>query len=260
MSSAPKHILLYRFFGWQQPKFVHTPLLRNPDKTKLSKRQGHTSIFWYRDQGYLPEAIINFLSLLGWSHPEEKEVFSLDEFIKHFRFEDLSAVGPIFNLEKLNWLNGLYIRKKSRKELVRLIEPFAPKGMNATLINRTIPLVQDRMFKLSDYSDLVDFLVKTPKTDVELLVGKAGKDKRLLKAQLQALLENLQKISWETGSLENTCRNLAEKKKYHLGRFFMAIRIAITGKTITPPLFESMELLGKEKTLARLQKATKKLS
>ena len=261
LSSAPKHVLLYRFFGWQLPKFVHTPLLRNPDKTKLSKRQGHTSIFWYRDQGYLPEAIINFLSLLGWSHPKEKEVFSLNEFIKYFRFEDLSPVGPIFNLEKLNWLNGVYIRKKSRKELVRLIEPFAPKGMNTTLINRTIPLVQDRMFKLSDYSGLVDFLVKEIKYPTKFLVQK-GKTKKETREILSAIIRQLSNFSqkeWQSKNFEKTGRSLAEKFNWSARDFFMTLRVAITAKTVTLPLLESMEILGRKAVLLRLQKALKML-
>jgi len=255
LSSAPKHILLYRFFGWKPPYFIHTPLLRNPDKTKLSKREGHTSIFWYQKKGYLPEALINFLSLLGWSHPKEKEVFPLDEFIKYFRFEDLSPVGPVFDLKKLDWLNGLYIRQKPTKELVRLIKPFAPQKMSSSLINRTIPLVRERMTKLSDYFDLVDFLIKEPKIDSVLLIEKSGGNKKLTEIYLKKAFEVLKKISFKKEKIEKELRKLVENNSWHLRNFFMALRIAITGKTVTPPLFESMEILGKKKTTSRLQKA-----
>ncbi|GAG36219.1 unnamed protein product, partial [marine sediment metagenome] len=123
LSSAPKHVLLYRFFGWPEPVWVHAPILRNPDKSKLSKRQGHTDADWYKNQGFLPEAILNYLSLLGWSHPQEKEIFSLKEFIKLFDLKDLSPIGPIFDLEKLKWLNGKYIRRLSNQELLEKLKP-----------------------------------------------------------------------------------------------------------------------------------------
>lgn len=261
LSSAPKHVLLYRFFDWPLPKFIHTSLLRNSDKSKLSKRHGHTSIFWYQEQGYLPEALLNFLALLGWSHPKGKEVFSLEEFIELFRFEDLSAVGPIFNLTKLDWLNGVYIRQKSASELVRLIKRFAPKDMNSNSIKRTIPLVKDRMVKLSDYSALVDFLMRMPQLDINLMIKKSGGDKKAIKLWLELALQELDKVkNWRVTDLEKVLRGLVAKQNLHLGKFFMAVRIAVTGKTITPPLFESMELLGRKETLRRFNLVIKKLA
>lgn len=264
LSSAPKHILLYQYFGWQPPKFTHTPLLRNPDKSKLSKRQGHTSLFWYRDQGYLPEALLNFLCLLGWSHPKAKEVFALAEFIKHFKFEDLSAAGPVFDLQKLNWLNGVYIRQKSSQELFRLIENFSPQGLAKNSIKRTVPLVQERMTKLSDYSELVDFLVKYPKYPAELLLQK-GKTKKESQKILLMINNQLSMINdWRVKNIEKLCRDLASgpvcrQAGWKPRDFFMTLRVAVTGKTITPPLFESMALLGRSETLARLQKSLQKL-
>jgi len=259
LSSAPKHVLLYQYFGWHPPKFIHTPLLRNPDKSKLSKRQGHTSIFWYQEQGYLKDALLNFLSLLGWSHPKNKEVFSLKEFIKYFDFIDLSPVGPVFDLKKLDWLNALYIRKQSRKELVRLLKPWAPKEMNASLINKTIPLVQERMIKLSNYPDLVDFLIKEIKYPANLLIQKKA-DKKLVKKQLDLVIKELKKIKWNLKNITQSLQVLCEKNNWKRGQFFMTIRVAVTGKTITPPLFESIDLLDRAKTLARLQKALQKLA
>jgi len=179
----------------------------------------------------------------------------LDEFIKYFRFEDLSPVGPVFDLKKLDWLNGLYIRQKPTKELVRLIKPFAPQKMSSSLINRTIPLVRERMTKLSDYFDLVDFLIKEPKIDSVLLIEKSGGNKKLTEIYLKKAFEVLKKISFKKEKIEKELRKLVENNSWHLRNFFMALRIAITGKTVTPPLFESMEILGKKKTTSRLQKA-----
>ena len=254
LSSAPKHILLYRYFGWEPPIILHTPTIRDKTRKKLSKRQGHTALSWYQEEGYLPEALINFLCLLGWSHPEEKDIFSLKEFIKYFDLKDLSPVGPVFDLKKLDWMNGVYIRKKSNKELLQLLKPFSPKKMSADTVGQTIPLVKERMTKLSGYRDLVEFLVRKPKIDVNLLIKKGGGDKELTRCQMSDAKSRMLKVEkWEAKILEKVFRDLAAKNKWHVGRFFMAVRIAITGKTITPPLFESMALLGRERVLQRIR-------
>lgn len=259
LSSAPKHILLYRYFGWQPPVMVHTATLRNPDKSKLSKRQGHTSLEWYIKEGYLPEALINFLCLLGWSHPQQKDIFSLEEFIKFFDLKDLSPVGPIFDLNKLNWMNGIYIRKKSDKQLVQLIKPFVSKGMKTSLINQTIPLVKDRLVKLSDYPVLVDFLIKEPKVTPTMLLRK-GKTKEETKNILSLITNHYSLITnneWKHPKLEEVGRKLVEETGWSAGDLFMTLRVVLTGKTATPPLFEIMEVLGKEKVLRRLKSAIK---
>lgn len=261
LSSAPKHVLLYQYFGWSTPKFIHTPLLRNPDKSKLSKRYGHTSLFWYRDQGYLPEALINFLCLLGWSHPQGQEIFDFQEFSRCFRFVDLSPAGPVFDLKKLDWLNGVYLRQKTDQELFRLIEKWAPAGMAKTLIKRTVPLIKERMVKLSDYPILVDFLVKYSKYPAELLVpkGKTKKESIEIISNLKSQISGLK--VWDAKNIEKLCRDFAAGlADWRAGELFMTLRVAVTGKTITPPLFESMELLGRSKTLSRLQKSLQKLS
>ncbi|MGB9911361.1 MAG: glutamate--tRNA ligase [Microgenomates group bacterium] len=255
LSSAPKHILLYRYFGWRMPVFLHTPTIRDESRKKLSKRLGHTALGWYQEQGYLPEALLNFLALLGWSHPQQKEIFDLQEFIKYFDLKDLSPVGPIFDLKKLEWMNGVYIRKKTDNELVQLIKPFVLKKMNDSLIKKTIPLIKERINKLSDYWGLVDFLVEEPKIDINLLISKSREDKNLIKNQLLAVISCLEKIkNWQEKKIEEELRNLADKNKWHRGNFFMALRIVITGKPVTPPLCPSIAILGRKETIKRIKK------
>jgi glutamyl-tRNA synthetase len=247
LSSAPKHYLLYQYFGWQPPLYFHTSAIRNPDRSKLSKRKGHTALSWYQEQGYLPEALINFLCLLGWSHPEEKEVFDIEEFIKLFDLKDLSPAGPIFNLEKLDWLNGVYIREKSDKELLQLIKSYAPKGADSDLINQTIPLIKDRIKKLSDYQELAGFFFKTPKINKNLF----EKNAKLHLQQAMEVLSGMEK--WEKGEIERVLNQLIKKRGWGTSQVFMNFRIAITGSKITPPITDSVAILGKEETLKRLR-------
>jgi glutamyl-tRNA synthetase len=155
ISSTPKHVLLYSYFGWDAPKFYHTPTLRNPDKSKLSKRHGHTNVIWFQEEGYLPEAILNFLGLMGWSHPEEKEQFSLDEFIQLFDLKDIRQVGPIFDLTKLTWMNQQYIQMKSDEALKELLISFYPeaKKIPDETFNKLLPLVKTRLKTLKEFEN-----------------------------------------------------------------------------------------------------------
>lgn len=260
ISNTPRQIMLYEALEAEVPEFAHLPLLRNPDHSKMSKRKNPVAISWYQHQGHLPEALINFLCLLGWSHPEGKDIFPLEEFIKNFSFDRISKSAPIFDLKKLDWLNGVYIRQKSDKELLKLLKTFADKKMTDGLIEKTIPLIKERLLKLSDYPSLVDFFIEEPKVDKKLLVKKGGGDSDLIKEQFKEILNKLEKVEWKTKNLENLFREFVQAENYHLGKFFMAVRIALTGKTATPPLFETMEVLGKEKTLSRIKKVLVLLS
>ena len=255
ISNTPRQIMLYKALKAEVPEFAHLPLLRNPDQSKISKRRNPVAVSWYKENGYLPEALINFLCLLGWSHPKGKEIFSVDEFIKNFSFKRVSTSAPIFDFKKLDWLNGHYIREKKDEELIKLLKSFIPKGMKDSLIKQTIPLVKDRLVNLSDYKSLVDFFVEEPRVDKKLLLKKGGKDEKLIKEQFKKVIEELGKVKdWKTKILEDLFRKIVQDNDYHLGKLFMATRIAITGKFATPPLFETMEVLGKEKTIKRLKK------
>ncbi len=246
LSSTPKHFLLYEYFGWEKPLFFHTPVLRNPDKSKLSKRHGHTNVAWYREQGYLPEAILNFLALMGWSHPEQKEIFSLDEFIKLVELKDLKAIGPIFDLVKLEWMNGMYIRETQNSKLKFQILEYIGKEYSEDIVEKTIPLIKERIKKFSDYLPLCGFFFKQPTAyDIEM-----GKYKETLKTVYKSL-NNIQE--WNVMNIGQVLVKTANELGIKNSEFFMMLRVAITGKKISPPLNESMEILGKEECLTRIQ-------
>jgi len=259
ISNTPRQIMIYQALDKKPPFFAHTPLLRNPDRSKVSKRKNPVALDWYQKQGYLPEALVNFLCHLGWSHPQEKEIFTLEEFVKYFSFKRISTSAPVFDLQKLDWFNGVYIRKKSDQAILQLIKPFTPKGMKSTLIKQTLPLIKERLVKLADYPQLIDFFIKEPKIDKKLLIKKSQGEK-LLKEQLEKSIMELEKNKvWEAKRLEKLFRELVGKNNWHTGKYFMATRIALTGKTATPPLFETMEVLGREKTIKRLKSVVSKI-
>lgn len=257
LSSAPKHVLLYQYLKWKAPQFLHTPTIRNPDRSKLSKRQGHTALSWYQQNGYLPQALLNFLFLLGWSHPKGKEIFDLKEFIKHFDLKDLSPVGPAFDLQKLTWMNGVYLRQTPDEKLLPLVKPFAPKEMKPNLITQTLPAVKERIKTLTEYAPLVEFLVKKKKPDLDELI-QAGKNSGETKAVLLLAEEKLQNFSpqdWQATQIEEAIQDLIEETGWEKKDLYMTLRVAATGSSITPPLFDSLAFLGQKEALSRLKTA-----
>ncbi len=253
ISSAPKHVLLYRYFQWPLPKFIHTPLLRNPDKSKLSKRHGHASVSWYQESGYLPEAVINFLASRVWNHPESKEVYGIDELIKHFDFTDMHIQGPIVDLDKLKWLNGQWIRRLDDAALITRLMPFVPVGLGQELLARILPLIKDRLVTLADIAELSDYFGHEPVIEQEILL----KQSKRLTADVRAYLTQAREVietntAFDAGHLEATLRTHQESSGFNPKQAFMTLRYALTGKTATPPLFEVMAVLGKAKCLSRL--------
>ncbi|MCR4276995.1 MAG: glutamate--tRNA ligase family protein, partial [Candidatus Roizmanbacteria bacterium] len=248
LPSTPKHIILYRAFGWEPPIFAHISLLRNPDKSKLSKRKNPVWTSYYLDQGIFPEALLNYLALMGWSHPEGKDIFSLDEYIKVFDIKDIQTSAPVFDPVKLEWMNGVYIRQKSIRQLAdQILEFYKNKNINLdkTLVEKTIPLIQDRIKKLSDYLPLCEFFLKAPeKYEVDI----SGK-KEFFK-QVHVEIEKL--TDWKADLIGESLINLAKKLEIKNSIFFADMRMVITGKKISPPLNESMEILGKDECLKRL--------
>lgn len=259
ISSTPKHVLLYEALGLPLPQFAHVPLLRNTDKSKLSKRGNSVWASWYLEQGFLPEAIINFLALMGWSHPEGKEIFTLDEFIQKFEIKDINVVGPVFDLTKLEWMNGEYIRKSENSNLKSQILKYLQGISGGSLdhptedeVEKVILLIKERIKKLSDFIPLTDFLWEKPEYD------KAQFQKLNIKNQkevLKKILDAMEKMEkpWKAEVFEETFRQLAKEMGISASQMFQLIRIAVSGQVVTPPLFESIKILGEEETINRVK-------
>ena len=256
ISSTPKHLLLYHALGWKPPFFAHMPLIRNADHSKISKRKNDVSILSYRDKGYLPEAVRNFIALIGWSHPEGKEVFPFAEFLQVMSLDRVQKTGPVFDVDKLNWYNGFYIRalveKKGYPALVERLQPFLPADFPQDKLLAILPLVYERLVTLADIEELTDFFYRPVVLDnPQLLLKKA--DSTTVAEQLQrtiAALNNLE--NWDLTQIENAIRGLCEAQTYKKSQYFMMLRIAVTGKKATPPLFETIQVIGREEILARL--------
>lgn len=244
ISSTPKHILLYKFFGWAPPVLAHMPLLRNPDKSKLSKRKNPVWVSWYREQGFLPEAVVNYLATLAWSFPGGREIFTPDEMISVFDLRQVQTTAPIFNPEKLRWLNGEYLRRKSETELVELLYKQLPQlpREHVNLVRQIVPLVRDRMKVLSEFWPLAGFFFTRP----------AEFERPLNPDLVKLLLQLLESVVWAHTDMEQAIRVGAEKSGQKARDLFMELRLAVTGKTVGPPLLESIAILGKEETLSRL--------
>ncbi len=260
LSSAPKHVLIYQSFGWPIPEMIHTSILRNPDKSKLSKRQGHTSIIWYKENGFLKEALLNFLALLGWSHPKEKEIFSLEEFIKLVNLKDLSPIGPVFDLQKLEWLNGHYIRQKNNEEFLKLIKEYTKYPIDKINYQIILPLLQERVKKLSEVDNWLKFLFEKVNYDKNLLFKKQA-DSNLLKKQFTLMLDKLSGVNdWKTETIGEILKNIVVQNNWKPAQFFMVLRVVISGSQVSLPLFESMEVIGKDECLKRIKTGFKFLN
>lgn len=258
ISSTPKHVLLYQAFGWDLPRFWHMPLLRNRDKSKISKRKNPVSLVYYRQAGYLPEALVNFLGLMGGGMPapsaEAKDVekFSFTEMVAKFQFERISLGGPVFDLEKLQWLNGLYLRGLATEEYLTALKDSV---LSDEALRAIIPLVQERVETLGQFFDLADFFFRDQAPfPPELAIPKA-RDAAAVRALLPALVGALEGAEWTHAALEAALRALAAEKGWTAKEIFMLLRVLITGKTASPPLLESLLVLGRARALDRLRRA-----
>jgi len=241
LSSAPKHVLIYDYFGWKKPQFFHTAVLRNPDKSKLSKRQGHTNVSWYKEEGFLQEAILNFLALLSWSHPEEKEIFSLGEFISLFDFKDIKPVGPVFDITKLEWMNGVYIREMDTDMLMQRLIAFddSLQALDTELFKKLIELTKTRMKTLKEFKEQVMPFFERQKLEF------SDQEKEMR----QKLSDRLQSI--QNWSNENIVEILKAFTKENGVNFKSLYKITIK-KEFGLPLGNIFEIIGKEKTLSLL--------
>ena len=268
VSSTPKHLVLYAMFGWAPPRFAHLPLLRNPDRSKISKRHNHTSLNWYRDEGFLPEVLLNFLALLGWSHPEEKEIFSLDELVKQFTFARFNKSGPVFDLEKLRWMNGVYIRDMDIDKLYPRVEPFLQRaGLLPAEIKedarafarQCIALEKDKAHTLADFPALVSFMFTADFDFEEDALKKwlrpAPAHVRPAFQQLLARIAPLPAEELTAETYEALVREIAEALGVGAGKAIHPTRVAMSGRTKGPSLFHLMELLGKAQVQKRFERA-----
>ena len=258
LSSVPYYILLYRAFGWETPVFAHLSILRNPDRSKMSKRKNPTSVFWYRERGFLPQALLNFLALLGWSHPEGKEIFDFAEFARELTLDRIVKSAPIFDLAKLEWLNGHYIRALPLEELAAAVQPFLPDPLEHGYLLRILPLVQERLRRLDEIGPLTDFFRHDP-DPLTLPFGQAIK--RRTPAEILGALEaatgRLEALGQPTREqFEAAVRGLAEELGWKAGDLFMAIRVAVTGSNASPPLYECCAVLGWPVAFRRLRAAS----
>ncbi len=266
LSNTPKHIALIRALGYREPFFGHIPLILNPDRSKMSKRKSQTAMSAYRDLGYLPEAMVNFLAFLGWSPGTEEEIFTLDELAKRFEIEKVHKAGAVFDAERLDHLNGVYIRALTDEQLALRLRPFIPDALDDGSLLRIVPLVKERLVRLADARELVAFLVErdaevAARYDAEELVPKRAdaEGTAAALAQARAALEALDPADFSAEVIEARCRTAADELGWKAGDFFRPLRLAVTGRAVSPPLFGSMELLGRDVTVARIDAAVDKL-
>lgn len=255
LGSFAKHVMLYQMLGWTPPVFAHVPVVLGPDRAKLSKRHGAASLLEYRDLGYLPEAMVNFLAFLGWSPGTGEEIFDLEGLATAFDLEKVQVSPAIFDIAKLDSVNGQHIRRLSVDEFTQRIAPFTPE-LSPTLRAAAAPLIQERIQRLTEATEMLDFLVNRPLELPEELVPrlKGVEPADRVARTIEALQDTRAAFeSAEVGlGLEPGLRELAGRLDWKAGDLFMMLRIALTGRRVTPPLLESAALLGQAECLVRL--------
>jgi len=258
ISSGPKHILLYQQLGWDAPAFTHLPLLRNPDKSKLSKRKNPTGIFYFRDAGFLPEALLNYLGMMGYTLPDQREIFSLDELVDTFDLKRISLGGPIFDLAKLKWLNGRYLREKL--EPAQVVDRLLQWKANPDVLGKIMPLALQRLETFSDFFPLAQFIFnEQPDYAIEELTGKFEPEQpaRLLKIA-EWELEKLSK--WDRDAISSLFQKIADIEEMKLKQLLPLFFVAISGSTVSLPLFDGISILGPDITRMRFRHALEKLT
>lgn len=270
--STPKHILLYEAFGWPLPKFVHLPLLLSKTHKKLSKRDGDVSVKEFVENGYLPEALINFVAFLGWNPKTEQEKFSLTELVEQFSLDKINKSGAVFDLDKLDWINGVYIRDLKPEDLFARIVPFLVKAnipydkYPKQFTEKVLALEQGRLKKLSEIGDRVRYFYEDPVYDGAILVWKKSDKDSILKSlnALQVFLQSLAVEQFKKETLETEIKKFIETNGLKTGEVLWPLRVALSGLEASPGPFEIMDAFGvlpngKELVLARVSKALEKL-
>ncbi|MEK9927686.1 MAG: glutamate--tRNA ligase family protein, partial [Halieaceae bacterium] len=252
INSAPKHQLLYDYFGWEMPTLCHLPLLRNPDKSKLSKRKNPTSILYYQRMGYLPEALLNYLGRMGWSMPDEREKFTLAEMESAFDIQRVSLGGPIFDTEKLKWLNGLWIREDH--DIEALAARLREWALNKETLMKILPHAQGRMEVLSDFIPLSAYLLSGEVAISEVSFASESQEETV--RRLQFVLWRLEaQQDWGRGALFECLKSLAVAMDLKPKELFAPLFIAIAGSNAAYSMPDSMAILGPDITRARLRLA-----
>ena len=258
LNSVPKHQLLYQYFDWPMPELVHLPLLRNTDQSKLSKRKNPTSVTYYRDQGYLPEALLNYLGLMGWSMPDEQELFTLQQMVQAFDVDRISTSGPIFDQDKLRWMNGQYLRALDAEAYAEKVQEWL---LNKDRLRDLIPLVQERAERLSDLLPLVDYLLGARRAlKPEDFAHKKLEREQVVKVIHHTLALFDRKRSWQRDDLYESIKALAEQCDLKLREFLFPLFIAISGREVSLPLFDSLIFLGPDLSRGRLRDALEVLA
>jgi glutamyl-tRNA synthetase len=253
INSAPKHILLYQYFGWDLPEFIHLPLLRNVDKSKLSKRKNPTSILYYQRMGYLPEAMLNYLGRMGWSMPDEREKFSFAEMLAEFDIQRVSLGGPVFDVEKLSWLNGMWIREELSDE--QLADKLIEWALNKDRLLEFLPHARQRMETFSDLAPLGSYLL-AGKLDLTAEAICGGQEVDQVVSILQFALWRLEAIrAWQRDAIFTELKSVAEGMEVKLKPFLAPLFIAIAGSAASISVMDSMVLLGPDMSRARLRSA-----
>jgi glutamyl-tRNA synthetase len=254
LNSAPKHKLLYEYFGWDMPQLCHLPLLRNPDKSKLSKRKNPTSILYYQRMGYLPEALLNYLGRMGWSMPDEREKFNLQEMLEHFDIQRVSLGGPVFDVEKLSWLNGMWIRENL--DHAQLAQRLIDWAYNRENLMQVLPHAQKRMETLSDFAPLAGFLVSgTLPLNEESFASVPGTRESIVKVLQFALWCLEMQRQWTRDALWDALKALADALGIKVKDFLAPLFVAISGTSASFSVVDSMEILGPDMSRARVRHA-----
>lgn len=243
--STPIHLLVHKYLGFNLPEIGHLTDILNPDgKGKLSKRKNNVSCEQFLADGYLPEAILNFVLLLGWAPKDNQEIYSLADFVEKFDHKGFQKSNPRFDIKKLEWLNSYYLRQMSDEKIFTLLRPFVDSNVSDNLLREVVPLVKPRLTKAQDVQFLTNFIFHEPEYEDKTQINQDF---------LQDTIKVLEISDWDKDAIEKSLTNLTTKKNYHRGDFFMSLRIAIAGQKVTPPLTESMIIIGKDKVLQRLK-------
>jgi len=260
LSSTPKHVLLYQFFRWEMPKFAHLPLLLNPDRSKLSKRQGDVAVENYRKNGYLPEALVNFIALLGWNPGDDREIFTIEELEKEFSLEKVNKAGAIFNLEKLNWLNFQHLRRKSEAEVLAMLKEqlsvagFQPSAFTDQYLLSVIDVMRERVTFVRDFVERGSYFFQVPREYDGAVVKKRWKEKS--SGYLRELEKEFSKLANpKKENYEAALKRTAELLKIGNGELIHPLRLAVSGVGEGPGIYEIVYILGKDEAIKRINVA-----